>query len=451
MNHYDIIVVGAGLAGLCAAISVVENSVDKNVLLLEQESQAGGNSAKASSGINWCDSKAEEADLLNDTLRSARDRATPLTSLLIKDSAEARRFLERHNVGWLAPATCCGGHSNAVTHAAAQVTSIETGTARNTGWELIAGLQAALQQKFASRVTLRTNCRVASLLQKDKKVCGVKLANNNNAGDGSAVEHIYASCAIVLATGGFSANQKMLKSCCAGGSSMRVLSTTNGQCAQGSGIIMAQFVGAQTSDLDCVQVHPTAFVDEQNERAQQKFLAPEALRATGAVMLHPETGNRFVDELQTRDAVVASMLANLSARSQYSCHLVLTGEQALHFAALPFYLSKKLIRRVDGGKSALATVLKVSSVQVAESSHYFVARVCPSVHYTMGGVTIDSNGQVLNAYNVPIKRLFACGEVTGGIHGRNRLAGNSLLDCVVFGIRAGKACALLSKLAARHQ
>lgn len=231
--------------------------------------------------------------------------------------------------------------------------------------------------------------------------------------------------------------------------------------------------------MDRVQVHPTGFIDPRDPHNKSKFLAPEKLRGVGGVLLGSRSGSRFVDELATRDVVAKALLSQPGQEA----FLVLSSQGAALFGpTLKFYASRGFFSRLDtlaqlaqhvgaeedrlrreleaynaAAAAAAAAGRPEDGVDAAATRDaygktvfpssfdlqqpFFVARVTPVIHYTMGGVAINPQGQVLGAGGEPVPGLFAAGEVTGGVHGANRLGGNSLLDCVVFGRQAGTAAA----------
>lgn len=178
-----------------------------------------------------------------------------------------------------------------------------------------------------------------------------------------------------------------------------------------------------------------------------------------------QQGTRFVNELDTRDKVSQAILS-LPEKSAY---LILDDHiEDKVGSAMKFYKGKKLIQECPGGVSELEkrlgmpqhtlvkTVTELNTIASSEDNmissciwrpkihkfdihgNFLFAKITPSVHYTMGGLAIDTSAHVLDSSNTPIKHLYAAGEVTGGTHGRNRLGGNSLLECIVFGSIAGR-------------
>merc|ERR1711988_1416655 len=258
------------------------------------------------------------------------------------------------------------------------------------------------------------------------------------------------------------------------------LPTTNGEHCTGDAIKMGNAVGANSVDLEWVQVHPTGLVKPDDPDAKVKFLAAEALRGVGGIVLDAH-GNRFANELGRRDYVTGEMwknkppfrlCLNKAASDEIIWHAkhytgrgvmkyynngadlakdmgiplqTLEDEHEQHYQASlksakdpeggkwPAYPSGKSWDDASGptgsGKKFYHNVIPGSKVA---TEPYYVAIITPVIHYCMGGSEVNAKGEVMGA-NGPIKGLYAAGEVAGGVHGNNRLGGNSLLDCVVFG------------------
>lgn len=232
--------------------------------------------------------------------------------------------------------------------------------------------------------------------------------------------------------------------------------------------------------MEHVQVHPTAFIDPKDPTAMVKFLAAEMLRGEGGFLLD-SAGERFVNELETRKVVTGAITAlnhsEIQLTRQWDVYLVLDeGAYKACESHMAFYLWKGLMRKttvagLPSASAALTTIrnyatcaLSPSSTQdcifgrtsfggwsltpedASEESVVYVGKVTPAIHFTMGGVMINEASEVLDKNGKAIGGLWAAGEITGGIHGENRLGGSSLLECVVFGRRAGNGVAkFLSK------
>jgi len=354
-------------------------------------------------------------------------------------------------------------------------------------------------------IEIVTGARVHELLHEGQldglvpqAVRGVAYSLQHGAGgggDGACTTAVAVEAdAVVLATGGFAASAEQLGRWAP---NLRALPTTNSECATGDGVLLGLELGASTVDLEQVQVHPTAIVDPAHPDARTKWLAPEALRGSGGVLLDA-AGRRFVDELEKRSVVTRAMFA---LPSKGHARLVL-GEVAAAAFGLPtlaFYEKRGLVAQHDGfaglaehlgvpettlrdeagkydaaaahgkdpltGKTVFPSPFGRAAGEAAESNGgtFFSLIVTPALHYCMGGLRIGESAEVLReladadpdahggARFAPIRGLYAAGEVTGGVHGQNRLAGNSLLECVVFGRAAGRAAvdAAIRRLAER--
>ncbi|KNC51921.1 fumarate reductase flavoprotein subunit [Thecamonas trahens ATCC 50062] len=455
-----IAVIGAGLAGASAALSAAE--LGATVIVLDKEARGGGNSAKASSGINGAGTAFQAevgiddspALLIADTMASGKDKADPkLVHKLAHDSAAALAWIEKTAGVALNAVVATGGHSVARTHRMAA----EPGARPvNLGWGLMRPLLDAMHAhpnicvvNGATAVGLDTAAGVAQVRGVVARIVGADAPIT------------LAASAVVLATGGYAACSELLPDHVAG------LPTTNGAFATGDGIELAKRVGGLVGNLDAVQVHPTGFVDVADPGAGTKFLAPEALRGYGGVLATPD-GELIVDELATRDVVSAAIRAACEPASGAPSPvavLLMNAEVASGFdpAIFDFYVSKGLIHSfgsmaelgawadgvfggqagTDGARRSKAYEAAMAARGRAVTSPMHAALITPAVHYTMGGVGINPDGAVLHAGSlVPIPGLYAAGEVTTGVHGANRLAGNSLLECVVYGRAAGRSAVL---------
>merc|ERR1739838_848116 len=265
------------------------------------------------------------------------------------------------------------------------------------------------------------------------------------------------------------------------------LPTTNGEHCTGDAIKMGESIGAKTIDLEWVQVHPTGLVKPDDADAKVKFLAAEALRGVGGLVLD-RNGKRFANELGRRDYVTGEMwknkppfrlCLNKAASDEIIWHAkhytgrgvmkyYSSGEELAkdmgvplqklvdiheqHFQAakkqekdpeggpFPAYPSGKTWDEPSGktgsGKKFFHNIIPGSAVP---TEPFYVAIITPVIHYCMGGLQCSVDAECIDGKGQVIPGLYVAGEAAGGIHGNNRLGGNSLLDCVVFGRVAGKA------------
>jgi len=456
-----VIVVGGGLSGLSAAHTVYLNG--GNVLVLDKNNFFGGNSTKATSGINGALTRTQ-VDLsiqdsvkqfYDDTLKSARDKARPdLIKVLTYKSAAAVEWLQDVFNLDLTLVSRLGGHSQPRTHRGhdAKFPGMAITYALMERWE-------QLIEKDPKRAQLIKKARVVKINKEGNRATGVvyELDGKQHTAEGP----------VVLATGGYAADftdNSLLKK---HRPDVYGLATTNGQHATGDGQKMLMEIGANGIDMDKVQVHPTGLVDPKDPGSKWKFLAAEALRGEGGILLNSK-GQRFCDELGHRD-YVSGMIFKQKEAGNYPIRLVLNSKASntLDFHTR-HYSGRGLMKKMSGaelakeigcGSQALdASFQDYNSIadgkkkdpwgkkffhnmpfKVDDTFHVSVME--PVLHFTMGGIEINDKAQVLNSTQGPFDGLFACGELAGGVHGANRLGGSSLLGCVVYGRVAGDSAA----------
>ncbi|PYH97833.1 fumarate reductase Osm1 [Aspergillus ellipticus CBS 707.79] len=452
-----VIVVGGGLSGLSAAHTVYLNG--GNVLVLDKQAFFGGNSTKATSGINGALTRTQVdlgiADSVKtfyeDTLKSARDKARPdLIKVLTYKSAAAVEWLQDVFNLDLTLVSRLGGHSQPRTHRGHD--------AKFPGMAITYALMQRLEEITEAepdRVQILKKARVASINKSGNNVTGVTYEYNGETHTADGV--------VVLATGGYAADF-------GDGSLLKQhrpdtfgLSSTNGTHATGDGQKMLMEIGANGIDMDKVQVHPTGLVDPKDPGAKFKFLAAEALRGEGGLLLNSD-GQRFSDELGHRDYVSGQMWKE-KEKGKWPIRLVLNSKASnvldfhtRHYSGrglMKNITGKELAKEIGCGEAALQKTFDDYNL-IAEGKKkdpwgkrffhnlpfnvddtFHVALMEPVLHFTMGGIEINEHAQVLNSEQKPFDGLYACGELAGGVHGANRLGGSSLLGCVVYGRVAG--------------
>ncbi|GLC39923.1 hypothetical protein PLESTM_000967400 [Pleodorina starrii] len=492
--------------GSVSSLAASAPSYSVDVLLVEKMPSLGGNSAKASSGINALNPEGGDSEELfrgDVTTSGGGGSRSELVERLVRNSTAALSFLAAHGAS-LTGVTRLGGHSVSRTR------TVSGGA--NVGWVLMSALMEAVKKQHRIKVlegyALRSiltagGAGAAGGAAAGSSVTGVELspaggpdssypvttapASSGASADTAAATAAapsrfrVASGAVVLATGGFAANKALLKTVAPEAAD---LATTNGPWARGESLDLAAAAGAALVGLQDVQVHPTGFVDPKDPGAGTKFLAPEKLRGVGGLLLDLE-GSRFVDELARRDVVAGAMMG-LPGRVGW----MLLGRDAgteYGAGALEFYCKRGLMVKAETLSAAAAAMgvpearlrqqlsdYSERAARLAAGEGYpadpfgkrvfphppdpdqqlplYLAQVTPVVHYTMGGVAINERAEVLMAgpgggpdgSGAVIKGLYAAGEVSGGLHGRNRLGGNSLLECAVFGRIAGAQAASCS-------
>ena len=470
-GDYQVIVVGGGLAGLSATIEAVNHGAQ--VLIIEKEAQLGGNSAKATSGINGAGTAAQKnlgiqdsgQSFVDDTLASGDGLALrPLVETLTFNSAMAHEWLNKLGLE-LTDVVQLGGHSQKRTH---RFSPTADGKPVPVGFTIISKLRKYVENDLKDSVKVITKCTFMDLMLENGKVIGVHYADPFN-------KIISVPGTVVLTSGGYANDHTDTSLLVKYTPELAKLPTTNGPWATGDIIkaVLAQNIGIKTTLMDKVQVHPTGFIEPSNPNHHTKFLAPEALRGVGAILLNHE-GKRFVDELARRDHVTEAIFKNCKPyegkEDNPTVAAMLMSQDIIDkfgAAAASFYKFKGLIQDVftlEGAASKMGVDISVLEATVkayneagekgvdefgkkvfptlfADEEHYYLAFITPTLHYCMGGLAITTSAEVLKEDNHAIAGLFAAGEVTGGVHGNNRLGGNSLLECVVFGRIAGQHAA----------
>ncbi|KAL2870084.1 putative fumarate reductase Osm1 [Aspergillus lucknowensis] len=465
-----VIVVGGGLSGLSAAHTVYLNG--GNVLVLDKQAFFGGNSTKATSGINGALTRTQ-VDLgiqdsvrqfYDDTLKSARDKARPdLIKVLTYKSAAAVEWLQDVFNLDLTLVSRLGGHSQPRTHRGHD--------AKFPGMAITYALMQRLEELSEAepdRVQIVKKARVTNVNKVGNTATGVTYEVDGQTRTADGV--------VVLATGGYAADfgdTSLLKK---HRPDTFGLSSTNGTHATGDGQKMLMAIGANGIDMDKVQVHPTGLVDPKDPTAKFKFLAAEALRGEGGLLLNSD-GERFSDELGHRDYVSGQMWKE-KEKGKWPIRLVLNSKASnvldfhtRHYSGrglMKKMTGRELAKEIGCGEAALKKTFDDYNA-IAEGKKkdpwnkrffhnlpfsiddtFHVALMEPVLHFTMGGIEINDRAEVLNAEQKPFEGLYACGELAGGVHGANRLGGSSLLGCVVYGRVAGDSASqyLFKKLVA---
>ncbi|KZU28415.1 Fumarate reductase flavoprotein subunit [Lactiplantibacillus plantarum] len=438
--NYDVVIIGSGGAGLTAAIQAHELGL--NPVILEKMSKIGGNTTRASSGMNAAETNVQLhhhivdsfGDFYGETLKGGGGMNNQaLLKFFTEHGALAIDWLADHGIK-LDDLTITGGMSVMRTHRPSSMAPI--------GGFLVTEL---LKQVAADQLPLFTDVKVDELVVEAGKISGVKATTP----DGAVT---ITAGAVLLATGGFGANKTLLGQY---RDDLKNYQTTNQPGATGDGILLAQAIGAKLVDMDQVQVHPT--VQQDTDHA---YLIGEAVRGEGAILVDNQ-GARFVNELDTRKNVTAA-IDQLGGTGAY---LIFDRGIRDRVKAVEFYDHIGLVKTgTDLETLATATGLDAATLKQtvadwnqAVANHndaafnrttgmdrdiaagpFYSIHIAPAVHYTMGGIAINPATQVLNQDERPIAGLFAAGEVVGGLHGNNRIGGNSIAETVIFGRQAGQ-------------
>lgn len=445
-ESFDVVVIGSGGAGLSAGIMAKEAGA--KTVVLEKQAYLGGNTNFASGGMNAAGTKQQLAAgvtndspeiFFRDTMKGGHNLNNPA---LLKVFTENAKYSEE----WLLDlgADFCfrkgrgGGQSVARSHGPCDGSPV--------GPEV---LRVLLKKADSIGLDIRKQNQVVDIGMKDGKISSVKVKTPKG------VETLDAK-AVVLATGGFGANLDMVTKY---RPELKGFSTTNHPGAQGEGLELAAKLGAGFTDIEQIQIHPTVVKKDGH-------LISESMRSRGGILLNHD-GNRFCNELLTRDVVSQHVLAqkggeaflvydqsifdsNKLSRGYYEHGYSVKGDTLEDLAKkldMPVENVKKTFEAYwEAHKTGVDKAFGRPEMVIAlDKGPWYAAKITPGIHHTMGGVTIDPETHVLTKDGKVIQGLFAAGEVTGGVHGGNRIGGNAVTDIVTFGRIAGTNAAAYAK------
>ena len=431
----DILVIGAGGAGLCAATEAASKGA--KVIVVEKMGIAGGNTNAATGGLNASETSVQKKlgiedtneQYYQDTMKGGYNLNDPdLVRNMVEKSAETVDWLislgaDLTDVGKMA------GSTNKRTHRP------QGGAA--VGAHLVPVLQKAAENAGAE---IRFNTKVTDIIEESGKPTGVKV----NAENGS---YTINAKSVIIASGGFGANNEMVvkyKSNLAG------FGTTNHKGATGDAFAWVEKFNADLVQMEQIQTHPTVV-------PSNGVMITEAVRGNGAIMVNRQ-GNRFGNEMATRDVMSADILA----QEGKTAYLLFDQNVRESLKAIEGYVKQGLLTQADS-LSSLAEKLNMPESQLEQTvakyneyqasgngdsdfgrkasemplalnkAPYYAVEVGPAVHHTMGGIKINTKAQVIAKDGSVIDGLFAAGEVTGGVHGGNRLGGNAVADICIYG------------------
>lgn len=486
----DVVIIGAGGSGMTAAVEVLR--AGGSVLVVDKMAAVGGNTIAAGSALNASGSDIQRTGTMaasgveaieeklalepkNDTMKRWQESVRKdldaylasgetyvfdtadlhklqtyvdgdyvgkpeLIELLCDGAPQALKFLEELGMTWKPQITTAVGATWSRSHQPANVFG-------GAGSDFVLP-----QHKFVvdngGEIVLEH--KAEELIMENGKVVGVK----GTATDGTPFE-FRANKGVILATGGFSANVEMrVKHNKFWANLDETVPTSNRPCATGDGIAMAEAIGANLYGMEWIQMVPTGDASLNASIANEMYINAE--------------GNRFVAEDERRDVLSGAILAQTDS----FCWKVSSAYQAWDIQGGFDYKGNSIESRVAQGKAVvgdtieeLAAAMGVDAANLKAAAEafdkaltgeepdalgrkvfeykmdkgpYYATKSYAKVHHTMGGVEINTNCEVLDTNGNVIPGIFACGEVTGGIHGSNRLGGNAIADIIVFGQIAGQ-------------
>lgn len=442
----DIVVIGAGGAGYVASITA--HDAGAKVILLEKMPITGGNSMLAAGGINAAATRIQKArgiqddpaEMVKETMKGGREKNDPeLVKILSHRSSDAVDFLISLGADMTDLVRSGGVHADR--------------THRPVGGAAVGPHLVKVYRENAAKrnIDVRVNSEVVKILtDKNGKVTGVQVKGKHRG------LYTINAKAVIDTTGGFAANNELVGFY---KPQFKETASSNQPGATGEGVVLAEKIGAKVIDMEQIQIHPTM-------GGETKVLISETVRGSGAILVN-HAGKRFVNELTTRDKASAAIFA----QPDKTAFLVLGEDIRKSNVQIDGYIVLGLVQESDSieglaakmGVPAAPLAATIASYNKAydakndpefkrqdiprkiDGPKYYSIWVKPGRHHTMGGVKINTEAQVISTKGTPVVGLYAAGEVTGGVHGWNRLGGNAITDTVVFGRIAGANAAKFVK------
>lgn len=437
----DIVIIGSGGAGLSAAIEATNSGA--KVIVVEKNAFMGGNTNYATGGMNAAGTKYQEAKGIEDspelhfqdTMKGGHDKNDPALLKVFTDKAADTVYWLEELGAKLSEIGRSGGQSVDRIHKGPEGMPIGT----------------HLMKVFANQVEklnieVRLNTKAVEIISEGNKVTGIKVENKNGN------TYTINAKAVILASGGFGANPDIVTKY---KPELEGFGTTNQPGATGDVLSMLEKLDIALTDMKEIQTHPTV-VPRINE------MITEGVRGDGAILVNRD-GKRFINELETRDTVSKAILS----QEGKSAFLIFDQQVVDTASAIKKYSDAGLLTEATSLKE-LGEKLKINATElegtIAAYNEYYKGQndsefgrrllnveltkapfygveVSPAIHHTMGGIKINTNTEVINNSGNVVEGLYAAGEVTGGIHGGNRIGGNAVTDITVFGKIAGKNAA----------
>lgn len=423
----DILIIGAGGAGLTAAITAAENG--SNVTVIEKMPAVGGNTIISATGITASDTKLHEEanmpftveDHIQKTMETGKGLPNEeLVTLLAQNSSAAYDWLVELGMKfkiqspeepfWIVPVE---GH-----YGAQLISAMKEEAAKYSNLEILVNTQAL------------------ELVVEDGKVAGAKVKGPDG-------DYEIKATNVILSTGGLNNNPDMIAEYNSKYTGIHTEMTTPG--ATGDGITMALEADANLVDMEHFQIRPLS----SNGNWYKETLLTE--EGKGGILVNLK-GNRFANEtlppkeLATEilkqddrtayfifDQEIADTKDGIKTVEKANAVKADTIEELAKLVGLDASILKQTIDEYNNGKDQFGR----STMGKVTVAPFYAAKTLPSNHYTMGGVEINANAQVLNTSGQPIEGFYAAGEVVGGLYGSGRVAGNNTLDDIVFGKIAG--------------
>jgi len=452
----DVAIIGSGFAGLSAAIEAYEAGA--SVIVFEKMKAGGGNSIISDGGVAAPETKLQKKYGINDScelmyedmLKAGLGLNYPeLVRTLVDNANEAFEWsIDYLGVEYLDRIDIFGGHSVPRCYTAKNITGATI-------------IKKQLEKIRELSIKIRYKSYLENLIcSSDGRICGVVIKDNYDYKNSQSGKDIYIKVekSVILASGGFGSDVDFRKA-----QDPRLnekIDSTNKPFATSEVIKQAINIGAAPVQLSNIQLGPWGSPDEKGYGAGPQF--SEYIVFQYGIIIDPDTGKRFINELSDRKTLSDKLLSvghpcigiadskavdtsgwNIDAAIKKKVVLKFdTLEKLAAYYEMPLENVKEtIIKFNESFKDRVDNSFGKPLIENAEpvvNPPYYSIRLWPKVHFTMGGIRINKNAEVIDLDGNVIKGLFAAGEVTGGVHGASRLGSCSITDCLVFGRIAGK-------------
>lgn len=456
LSEYDteVVIVGGGGTGLAAAAAVVE--AGGKVVIVEKLGYLGGSTVVSGGGFNAVDPVRQKRQGIedsiqkhfDDTMRGGHNKNNPeLVKVLVENAPEAMHWMEGKGLGFKAKVNTIVGGLYPRGHSAI-----------GSGYGYISALETFIRS-FPDQVKILTDAPVHRILTNESgRAVGIVASHNGKE------FVVNATKGVVIATGGFASNVELRQKVNTGVWGDIVLdkkipATNNFKASQGDGLKLAETVGANLINLDDIQLHPggtpetgimSSWPSGRNRiflnKEGARFVNEDAARDTLCKAIFKEGGNYWILSNHVKYPSLDTMSKNLSIRDMINLKLTYSGNTLDELASKTGMNAETLKKAVAQYNDVVTGKVKEDRFGFKKATRddkpmtegpYYATAMVPAVHHTMGGIEINRNAEVLNKSGKVIPGLYAAGEVTGGVHGSNRVGGNGIADVIVFGRIAG--------------
>jgi len=452
----EVVIVGGGGAGLAAAASVIE--AGGTAIIVENLGYLGGSTVVSGGGYNAVDPERQNRQGIedslerhfNDTMRGGHEKNNPeLVKTLVENATDTMHWLERKGLSFKPKVNTIVGGLYPRGH-----------SAEGGGFGYVNALQKFIHA-FPEKVKIFTDTRAIEIIKNNEgRVVGV-LGRH----DGKDVKFM-ASKGVIIATGGFGSNIELRQEKNTGvwkevKLDKNIPCTNNFKASQGDGLKLGAQVGANIIDPDDIQLHPggtpktgimSSWPSGRNRifltLKGDRFVNEDAPRDTLCKAIFKEGGKYWIVSNHVKYPSLDYQSKNLTIGEMIELGQAFSGNSIEELAQKTGMEAKKLQASINLYNEVVTGKVKEDKFGFKKATNgdkpmtegpYYATPMVPAVHHTMGGIQINSKTQVLDKNGKVIPGLFAAGEVTGGVHGSNRVGGNGIADAMVFGRISGQS------------